>query len=360
MALYLVACDAGGGAPPAPAASAPALDDPEAAFVEDALEGALEPEFEVLNATAKYSVATAPAYSAEAFSEGVKKEVRELFGLDGCLPFSAAPLRIEGPWTIHETGSRGLLKGHVWYASPGGPRGRPVLVVSDGASEAAVLAGRREPRYPGEAVARALYDAGHPVLIMSLKGFEEPKLPDAWGIPGADYYASMLKARGLDRQTEWVRDAHDSMCLLKRLEPAERYGVVGVSKSAILAALVALLHPDVDSVYLASGFSRFEEEYPLNYGWAYAPGERLRFTRNAVLLSLFDRRVRLSFSDADHPFYGKEARQRLLLGSLTAVHAKWRVPGAVVQHTHGFGHYFDCLDVTEFFSSHAPRSGGFR
>jgi len=353
LAVGLVACRGGGHDGDVSGGSRPgaAVVDPEAERVGDAFETALKPQFEALKAPTRYSVATAPGYTAEAFSDGLEREARQLFELDTCLPFKATPSGRAGPWTIHRTGSRGLLDGQVWYASPANFRGRPVLVISDGASGAARLAGEKEARYPGEAVARALYEAGHPVLVMALKGFEEPEMPAAWGIPGPDYYAALLKARGLDRQTEWVRDAHDALCLLRSLQPAPRFGVVGVSKSGVLAALAALFHPDVDSVYLASGFSRFEETYSLNYGWAYAPGERLRFTRNAVLLALFDRRVRLSYSEADHPFYAEEAVQGLVLESLVAVLTAWNVPLLrLTQHTHGYGHYFDLRDVEAFFA----------
>lgn len=321
------------------------------------IEGPKATEHGLLKVDPVYSVANAPNYTAADFRQALTLAAREILSLDGCDPtqtqtFYYYTTSINGvSWSVHNVDSRSPWRSIVYYHQPpGAPETwkRPVLVVNDGMG-IDYSAGTVTPRLPGENIGEALALAGHPVMVMALKGFDKTLFRGVWGVTGAEQYASMMRARGLDGYTGWVQDAHDAMCLLKRWHPGRTLGVTGVSKSASLAALTALFHDDADRVLLASGFSEFERRFlSISTSWAYAPAQLLVFERQALLLGLQGKHVRLSYSEIDSLMYRVEALESRVRGVVNPIRSGWGL-GAVTQRNHMNGHYYDTADAVAFF-----------
>lgn len=324
----------------------------------EAIEGPQAAQHNLLRVAPAFSIATAPGLGSAAFRAGVADAARSLFGLAGGCDASQtqsfyyyAASAGGVSWSVHNLDSRTPWRNLFYYHQPAGPAEswkRPVLVVNDGLG-IDYAAGVAPPRYPGENLAEALALAGHPVLIMALKGFDKTMFRGLWGLHGSEQYGAMMRARGLDGYSGWVQDAHDAMCLLKRWHPGRAVGVTGVSKSASLAALTALFHDDVDRVYLASGFSEFERRFvSISTSWAYAPGQLAQFERQALLLALQGPQIRLSYSEIDDLLYRVEALESRVRGVVNPIRTGWGL-GPVTQHNHGNGHYYDPADALWFF-----------
>lgn len=329
----------------------------EMAYAAD-IEGPRAANHALLRVAPTFSIASAPGHGATAFRAGLTDAARALFGLSGGCDASQTHTfyhyltSLGGvPWSVHNLDSRAPWRSLFYYHQPAGdPSGwkRPILVINDGLG-IGYSSGVVAPRYAGENIAGHLAAAGHPVMIMALKGFDTTIFRGVWGVSGVEQYASMLRARGLDGYSGWVQDAHDAMCLLKRWHPGRSPGVTGVSKSASLAALTALFHGDVDRVYLASGFSEFERRFTsISTSWAYAPGQLLLFERQALLLALQGPQIRLSYSENDDLLYRVEALEGRVRAVVNPIRSGWGLP-AVSQHNHPNGHYYDPADAVSFF-----------
>jgi hypothetical protein len=211
-------------------------------------------------------------------------------------------------------------------------------------------AGIDAPRYEGEDVARFLYEAGHPVLIIGLTGFEDTLYPGLWGISGINQYYVLQKAAGRDLAVVWVQDAVDATCFFFQNTSLamKDFGLVGVSKSGVISAILAHFFKEATRVYLASSFSTFEQNYAMPSPYHYATGERLYYDNAGLLAALYKEKVRLSYSTKDSEVYASEARNGNFVKLINEARERWKKK-PVEQFGRAPFHYFDRADVTAFF-----------
>ncbi|MGE0290345.1 MAG: hypothetical protein AB7P16_29020 [Bradyrhizobium sp.] len=295
-----------------------------------------------------YSLAS--GMTAIDFRDGLKAA---MIDINDTLPaVTQTPTLIDtvGGWQRYNDAKRTdeFWSNRLYYRTPApGTWKQPVLVINDGMG-AYYSTGILPPRYTGENVAQILHAAGHPVLVMALKGFDDKYFRPAWGVHGVFRFDAYAKQRGTTAASIWLQDAIDAVGLLKQWH-AGPIGVTGVSKSANIAAAVALISDDVDRAYLASGHSMYEDQFGSSNAWGYAVGERLHYSRVSVLAALWDKAVRLSYSTNDDVSYRVEAIEGRVLNAVNTVRIAWGKP-QLSQLSAAPSHYYDAADVAAFFN----------
>lgn len=318
------------------------------------LEGRAQYQLDGVRVDSQFSLANAATMSAEAFRDGATDAVRSVNVIQPCDVQPSIYHFDVGGWMLYDDAKR---PDEIWrmrfrYRAPDGDQStwkRPVVVVNDGMG-LDYSTGYQSRGYAGENVAQILRDAGHPVLVMALKGFDDKYFRGGWGVNGIYQFDAYMKARGKSIASEWIQDAFDAVCLMRSWFPDKSIGITGVSKSGIVAASAALLHPDVDSVYLASGFSDYEAKFYALGPWGYAWGERVLYERNALLAAMYDKRVRLSYSQNDDISYRIESDQGRVLNAVNAARTAWGKP-QISQFSAAPSHYYSAADVTAFFAA---------
>ena len=124
--------------------------------------------------------------------------------------------------------------------------------------------------------------------------------------------------------------------------------------------MIALLHPEISHVYLASGFSAYETENYAVAPHAYALGERLQIERVSVLAALFDRKVRLSYGRSENAVYRKEAQDRLVLDRVKRYWQRLNAADRLTQLTHDGGHVYvaeEYIAVPDTIALRVPITG---
>ena len=322
------------------------------AYVAD-LEGRAQHQLEGVQVEPQFSLANAATMTAEVFRDGVTEAVRSVNNVKPCDVQPSTYHYDVGGWMLYDDAKR---PDEIWrmrfrYKAPAGDPvtwKRPVVVVNDGMG-LDYTTGYQSRGYAGENVAQVLVNAGHPVLAMALKGFDDKHFRGGWGVNGIYQFDAYMKARGRSIASEWIQDALDAVCLMQSWFPGKPIGITGVSKSGVVAASAALLHPAVDAAYLASGFSAYEAEFGALGPWGYAWGERLRYDRNALIAALYDKRVRLSYSQNDDISYRVEAGECRVLNAVNAARSAWGKT-LVTQFSSAPSHYYSAADVTAFFA----------
>lgn len=327
-------------------------DEESMAYAAD-LEGRAFNQLQGVRVESQFALSNAAIHTAEAFRDGVADAMQSVHAPLACDVQSSTYHFDIGGWMLYDDYKR---PGEIWrmrfrYRAPAGPPStwkRPVVVVNDGLG-LDYATGVASRGYAGENIAQILRDAGHPVLVMALKGFDDKYFRGGWGVNGIYQFDAYMKARGRSIASEWIQDASDAICLMKFWFPSKPIGITGVSKSGIVAASAALLSPNVDSVYLASGFSDYESKFYALGAWSYGWGERALYERNAVLAALFDKRLRLSYSQNDDISYRIESDQGRVLNAVNAARLAWGKP-PISQFPAAPSHYYDASDVTAFFA----------
>ena len=300
----------------------------------------------------RLSVSEAHSVSGVHFRDAVRSALVALYDVPpptGRAPVVLAQSMDDDGWAKVDLQSNGLLPLRAYFGRAPVAARMPVLVIDDEAG-ADVVAGAAVGKKAGRAIGPTLVSAGHAVLVAELKGFGSTSLPSVWGLHGVHRYRAVAASQGLDLRSVWVHDLAMAFAYLRALVPADRYAVVGISKSAYLAAVIALLHPEISHVYLASGFSAYETENYASAPHAYALGERLQIERVSVLAALFDRKVRLSYGRSENAVYRKEAQDRLVLGRVKRYWQRLNAGDRLTQLTHDGGHVYVAEDLLLFLT----------
>lgn len=299
----------------------------------------------------EYALGAASGMSAVDFRDGLRAAMIDINGLLPAVTQTPTLVDTVGGWSRYNDAKRTdeFWSNRLYYKTPAGSPSTwkgPIVVINDGMG-VNYSTGILPPRYTGENVAQILVSAGHPVLVMALKGFDDKYFRQSWGIHGVYRFDAYAKQRGTTATSIWIQDAIDAVGLMKQWHPGP-IGVTGVSKSANIAAAVALVSDDVDRAYLASGHSAYEDTFGSSNGWGYAVSERLHYERNAVLAALWHKDVRLSYSLIDDVSYRVEAIEGRVLNAVNTVRIAWSKP-QISQLSSAPSHYYGAADVTAFF-----------
>lgn len=315
-----------------------------------ALEGNFAQIHDKLSIEPRFGVSRADQLNAEQFRAGVQKAISSIYQIHECRPeIQSDPVTTYGVWEERLVKGRNPLPVRTLIATPPNATKQPIVIINDGMG-VRHTAGIDDPRYEGENVGQMLYEAGHPVLVVGLTGFEDTLYPSLWGISGINQYYVMLKAAGRDLAVVWVQDAFDATCMFfqKTGLSINDFGLVGVSKSGVISAILTHVFEGAKRAYMASSFSDFEQQYASPIAYQYATGERVHYDNAGLIAALWKEKVRLSFSNQDSSVYASEARDGAFTKLVNTARKKWG-KRSIEQFGQAPFHYFDKADVTGFF-----------
>lgn len=320
------------------------------------LEGRAFNQFDTIRVVPTLTVAGASTMTASDFRDGVAASIRMIHNVpSSCESQTPTNVGTNSGWTLYNDAKRTgeFWTNRLYYKQPASDPAtwkEPIVVINDGMG-VLYSTGISSRGYAGENVAQILLDDGHPVLVMALKGMDDKYFSGGWGISGLEEFEAFVKARGDSAVSIWIRDAYDAVCLMQQWFPGKSIGTTGVSKSGIIAASAAILNFGIDKVYLASGFSAFESKFSGINTWSYGFGERAKYERNSVVLALWDRAVRLSYSSTnDDISYRIEAAEGRVMNAVNAQRSSWSKP-LISEFSSAPSHYYDATDVATFFSN---------
>ena len=167
----------------------------------------------LISVDATYRLDNAATFSAADFQSNVAAAVRSVHAVPAsCIAQNLTYTDTVSGWARYNDPKRTgeFWSNRLFWKDGDGTGKMPILVINDGLG-AYYSIGASPPRYTGENVAQILNNAGHPVTVMALKGFDDKAFASAWGIPGIDQFDAFVKARGDSPMSVWIRDAFDAM-----------------------------------------------------------------------------------------------------------------------------------------------------
>ena len=244
----------------------------------------------------------------------------------------------------------GELRDHI-LLEPKEPKG--VVIVLNDEKTLEVMAGfdnGDEPKQFGRGIGMPMAKAGLAVVVSELRGFGRDMHPSKWGYHGIYVTSSTYIGLGKDLlAVAYAKDNFQTVAVAKHLYPKLKVGFVGISKSGWNTAIVAALSEDVDAAYPASGCTHERLAGMTTAQHKYPHGFLQYFFGPDLYCLIAPRTMRLSYGLEEPLFYGREARERLVLKYAERAYKNLGAPEEISQRTHEGPHEFEIEDVKTFF-----------